>query len=47
MTYTKEAYDIDLNALIPELVDIINSRKLSSKLQITKKEYIRRIIFTT
>lgn len=43
MIYTKEAYDIDLNELIPELVEIINSQKLSPKLQISKKEYISRI----
>jgi hypothetical protein len=45
MTYTKEAYDIDLNELIPKLDKIINSQTLSSNLQITKEEYLARIKF--
>ncbi len=43
MTYTKEAYDIDLNTLIPKLKEIIQTQPLSSSLQIPKPEYFKRI----
>jgi len=46
MTHSKDAYDIDLNSLIPELNEIINSQPLSPNLQIPKEEYFDRISFS-
>jgi hypothetical protein len=46
MSYSKEAYAIDLNSLIPELNKIINSQPLSPNLQIPKEEYFDRISFS-
>ena len=43
MIYTKEAYDIDLNTLIPKIKEIINTQPLSSSLKISKPEYYKRI----
>jgi hypothetical protein len=41
--FTKEAYDIDLNILIPELDKIINYQTLNSNFKISKAEYLERL----
>ncbi len=41
--FTKQAYDIDLNALIPELKEILFSQTLSSSLKIPITDYFDRI----
>ena len=41
--FTKEAYDIDLNTLIPELEKIITTQTLSPNLTIPKEDYISQI----
>ena len=47
MIYSKEAYDIDLNALLPEVEKIILSHELSKDLQVSKEEYLERILFSS
>lgn len=44
--YSKEAYAIDLNSLIPELEKTIHSKELDENTEINKQEYIEKLRYS-